>query len=72
MKVESTRRPDPMRYSVRVDASVDDWYEQGAIFQSANLNKRSVTLDLSTTRGRILLWAWPHSPMWLSKISRLG
>jgi crotonobetainyl-CoA:carnitine CoA-transferase CaiB-like acyl-CoA transferase len=54
VKVESTRRPDPMRYSVRVDASVDHWYEQGAIFQSANLNKRSVTLDLSNANGRDL------------------
>ncbi len=54
VKIESTQRPDPMRYSVRVDASVDQWYEQGAIFQSANLNKRSVTLDLSNARGRDL------------------
>ncbi len=54
VKVESTQRPDPMRYSVRVDTSVDHWYEQGAIFQSANLNKRSVTLDLSEGRGRDL------------------
>jgi crotonobetainyl-CoA:carnitine CoA-transferase CaiB-like acyl-CoA transferase len=54
VKVESTQRPDPMRYSVRVDTSVDRWFEQGAIFQSANLNKRSVTLDLSDTRGRDL------------------
>lgn len=54
VKVESTQRPDPMRYSVRVDPSVDHWYEQGAIFQSANLNKRSVTLDLSDARGRDL------------------
>ncbi len=52
IKVESTRRPDPMRFSVRVDPSVDQWYEQGAIFQSANLNKRSVTLDLSDDHGR--------------------
>ena len=54
VKVESIQRPDPMRYSVRVDTSVDHWYEQGAIFQSANLNKRSVTLDLSNARGRDL------------------
>ena len=54
VKVESTQRPDPMRFSVRVDTSVDHWYEQGAIFQSANLNKRSVTLDLSDARGRDL------------------
>jgi crotonobetainyl-CoA:carnitine CoA-transferase CaiB-like acyl-CoA transferase len=54
VKVESIQRPDPMRYSVRVDTSVDRWYEQGAIFQSANLNKRGVTLDLSSTEGRDL------------------
>ncbi len=54
VKVESTQRPDPMRFSVRVDTSVDHWYEQGAIFQSANLNKRSVTLDLSDAKGRDL------------------
>ncbi len=51
IKVESTQRPDPMRFSVRVAPSVDQWYEQGAIFQSANLNKRSLTLDLSDARG---------------------
>jgi crotonobetainyl-CoA:carnitine CoA-transferase CaiB-like acyl-CoA transferase len=54
VKVESIQRPDPMRYSVLVDASVDQWYEQGAIYQSANLNKRSVTLNLSDPRGRDL------------------
>ena len=54
VKVESIQRPDPMRYSVLVDASVDHWYEQGAIYQSANLNKRSVTLNLSDPRGRDL------------------
>ena len=55
VKIESTRHPDPMRFSVRVDPAVDQWYEQGAIFQSANLNKRSVTLDLSDDRGRNLV-----------------
>ena len=54
VKVESIQRPDPMRYNVLVDASVDHWYEQGAIYQSANLNKRGVTLNLSDPRGRDL------------------
>jgi crotonobetainyl-CoA:carnitine CoA-transferase CaiB-like acyl-CoA transferase len=52
IKVESLQRPDPMRFSVLVDASVEQWYEQGSIYQSANLNKRSVTLNLSDPRGR--------------------
>jgi crotonobetainyl-CoA:carnitine CoA-transferase CaiB-like acyl-CoA transferase len=52
IKVESIQRPDPMRFSVLVESSVDQWYEQGAIFQSANLNKRSLTLNLSDPRGR--------------------
>ncbi|HEV3280187.1 MAG TPA: CoA transferase [Acidimicrobiales bacterium] len=52
VKIESVQRPDPMRYTVRVDAAVDQWYELGGIFQSANLNKRSVTLNLADPRGR--------------------
>ncbi len=52
VKVESVQRPDPMRFTVRVDASVDRWYEMGGIFHSANLNKRSVTLDLGDPGGR--------------------
>ncbi len=54
VKVESIQRPDPMRYNVLVDSSVDRWYEQGGIYQSANLNKRSVTLNLAERRGRDL------------------
>ncbi len=54
VKIESIQRPDPMRFTVRVDASVDRWYELGGIFQSANLNKRSVTLNLADPRGRDL------------------
>jgi crotonobetainyl-CoA:carnitine CoA-transferase CaiB-like acyl-CoA transferase len=52
IKVESIQRPDPMRFSVLVESSVEQWYEQGAIYQSANLNKRSMTLNLSDPRGR--------------------
>jgi crotonobetainyl-CoA:carnitine CoA-transferase CaiB-like acyl-CoA transferase len=52
IKVESIQRPDPMRFSVLLESSVEQWYEQGAIYQSANLNKRSMTLNLSDPRGR--------------------
>jgi crotonobetainyl-CoA:carnitine CoA-transferase CaiB-like acyl-CoA transferase len=52
IKVESIQRPDPMRFSVLLESSVEQWYEQGGIYQSANLNKRSLTLNLSDPRGR--------------------
>ncbi len=52
IKVESIQRPDPMRFSVLLESSVEQWYEQGSIYQSANLNKRSLTLNLSDPRGR--------------------
>ncbi len=32
-----------------------DWYERGGVFQATNLNKRDVTLDLTTDEGQRLL-----------------
>jgi crotonobetainyl-CoA:carnitine CoA-transferase CaiB-like acyl-CoA transferase len=55
IKVESVQRPDPMRFSVAVDGRIDQWYEQGNIYLSVNLNKRGITLNLSDQRGRDLL-----------------
>jgi len=55
IKVESIQRPDPMRFSVLVEPGTDQWYEQGSIFLSVNLGKRSITLNLSDPRGRDLL-----------------
>ncbi|MGO8863709.1 MAG: CaiB/BaiF CoA transferase family protein [Acidimicrobiales bacterium] len=55
IKVESIQRPDPMRFSVTVPASTDQWYERGSLFLSINLNKRGITLDLSRPEGRELL-----------------
>jgi len=55
IKVESIQRPDPMRFSVTVPATTDQWYERGSLFLSVNLNKRGITLDLSQPRGRDLL-----------------
>ena len=54
MKVESIQRPDGFRYSgAQMDAG-DDWYERGPLWQAANLNKRDITLDLTSERGREL------------------
>jgi crotonobetainyl-CoA:carnitine CoA-transferase CaiB-like acyl-CoA transferase len=37
-----------------VDPSVDQWWEQGSIYLSVNLNKRGITLNLAHPRGRDL------------------
>jgi crotonobetainyl-CoA:carnitine CoA-transferase CaiB-like acyl-CoA transferase len=55
IKVESTRRPDGFRFSGASPEMGEDWYERGGIFAATNLNKREVTLELSTDKGRELL-----------------
>jgi crotonobetainyl-CoA:carnitine CoA-transferase CaiB-like acyl-CoA transferase len=55
IKVESTRRPDGFRFSGASPEMGADWYERGGIFAGTNLNKREVTLELSTDEGRELL-----------------
>jgi crotonobetainyl-CoA:carnitine CoA-transferase CaiB-like acyl-CoA transferase len=54
VKVEATGRPDLMRYSSTKPPTEDRWWEWGPIFHAANSNKRGVTLDLTTDRGREL------------------
>ena len=55
IKVESTRRPDGFRFSGAVPDMGPDWYERGGVFAGTNLNKRDVTLDLTSAAGRQLL-----------------
>ncbi len=55
IKIESTRRPDGFRFSGAVPAMGPDWYEQGGLFAATNLNKRGVTLELTTDAGQVLL-----------------
>jgi crotonobetainyl-CoA:carnitine CoA-transferase CaiB-like acyl-CoA transferase len=52
IKVEGVRRPDAIRYSGGVPASVDRWWEWGPLFLSYNTNKRAITLELSEPEGR--------------------
>ena len=52
VKVESIQRPDAHRYSGSLLRSSDDWYEIGPMWQGTNLNKRDITLDLTTEAGR--------------------
>ncbi len=54
VKVESTARPDLMRYSSSRPPTDPDWWEWGALFHSVNLNKRAVTVDLRRPEGVVL------------------
>src|SRR5215218_8183954 len=52
IKVEGVRRPDGMRFAGGRPPSWDRWWEWGPVFQCSNTNKRGITLELSTPRGR--------------------
>ncbi|MDT5355189.1 MAG: hypothetical protein QOJ56_3721 [Mycobacterium sp.] len=52
VKVESIQRPDGFRYSAAYPHEGDDWYEHSALWQATNLNKRDITLDLTSPPGR--------------------
>ena len=54
VKVESIQRPDGHRYSGSLLRSSDDWYEVGPMWQATNLDKRDITLDLTSEAGREL------------------
>ncbi|WP_102420089.1 CaiB/BaiF CoA-transferase family protein [Mycobacterium sp. 4858] len=53
--VESTRRPDGTRLIAGVPVTEDQWWEKSPIFASLNTNKKGLTLDLQSPRGRELL-----------------
>jgi len=55
VKVESIQRPDGHRYSGAWAYEGDRWYERSAMWQGTNLNKRDITLDLTSDRGRDLI-----------------
>jgi crotonobetainyl-CoA:carnitine CoA-transferase CaiB-like acyl-CoA transferase len=55
LHIESTARPDGTRLLSGLRFSEPDWWERSGIFSGLNTNKKSVTLDLTTDRGRELL-----------------
>ena len=55
VKVESPSRPDGMRFNSRKGPGEARWWEWGPIFQSVNIDKRGVTLDLRQSEGRDVL-----------------
>jgi crotonobetainyl-CoA:carnitine CoA-transferase CaiB-like acyl-CoA transferase len=56
VKVESIQRPDGFRYTAAYPHEGDDWYERSALWQATNLNKRDITLDLTSAPGRELAY----------------
>ncbi|CAM2779587.1 CoA transferase [Mycobacterium intermedium] len=53
--VESTRRPDGTRMIAGIPATEYQWWEKSPIFAALNTNKKGLTLDLQSPRGRELL-----------------
>lgn len=52
IKLESVQRPDGFRYVGAYLPMGDKWYEMGGPFQGTNLNKRGLTLDLTSDEGK--------------------
>jgi crotonobetainyl-CoA:carnitine CoA-transferase CaiB-like acyl-CoA transferase len=53
--LESTPRPDGTRLIAGIPATEDQWWEKSPIFSGLNTNKKGLTLDFQTDRGRDLL-----------------
>ena len=54
VKVESIQRPDGMRHSGLLRRDVEEWWEYSWVYHAVNTNKRSLTLDLRSPRGKEL------------------
>jgi crotonobetainyl-CoA:carnitine CoA-transferase CaiB-like acyl-CoA transferase len=53
--VESARRPDGTRLIAGVPITENQWWEKSPIFEALNTNKKGLSLDLQSPRGRELL-----------------
>jgi len=53
--VESTRRPDGTRLIAGLPVTENQWWEKSPIFAALNTNKKGLTLDLQSPRGREIL-----------------
>jgi crotonobetainyl-CoA:carnitine CoA-transferase CaiB-like acyl-CoA transferase len=53
--LESARRPDGTRLIAGVPVTEDLWWEKSPIFAALNTNKKGITLDLQSARGKELL-----------------
>jgi crotonobetainyl-CoA:carnitine CoA-transferase CaiB-like acyl-CoA transferase len=55
IKVESSHRPDLMRFASTRSPDEPRWWEWGPLFHVANTNKRAVTIDLTRPEGHALV-----------------
>lgn len=55
IKVESTQRPDGMRFASVKPPTEDKWWEWGMVYHGVNTNKRAITLNLTDPEGRSVL-----------------
>ncbi len=53
--IESTRHPDGTRLIADIAVTEDQWWEKSPIFAALNTNKKDLTLDLASPRGREVL-----------------
>jgi len=53
--VESARRPDGTRLIAGVPITEEQWWEKSPIYAALNTNKKGLTLDLQSRRGREVL-----------------
>lgn len=55
IKVESTQRPDGMRFASVKPPTEDKWWEWGMVYHGVNTNKRAITLNLTDPEGKAVL-----------------
>jgi crotonobetainyl-CoA:carnitine CoA-transferase CaiB-like acyl-CoA transferase len=69
IKIESVQRLDPYRYTL-AQPDRDRWYECGSVWNDANCDKRSLTLDLASLDGKIIFERLvPHADIVISNFS---
>ena len=54
IKIESIQRPDQYRYVNTGGKTNPNWFERGFLWNTTNLSKRGITLDLTSEKGKAL------------------
>lgn len=56
VKIESIQHPDSFRLNLTSPKLGETWYERGLFWQATNLDKRDITLDLTSAEGKALFF----------------